>query len=253
MRTYFRRLTGHRRDQEANRHLGYSLAFIAGAMNAGGFLAIGKYTSHMTGMVSGIADHLALGELALVLAGLASLAAFVLGAITTAILNNWARRRHLRSQYAMILMLEAALLLVFGIAGAFLATLHDLLAPVTILLLCYIMGLQNAIITKISGAEIRTTHITGITTDIGIEIGKMLYLSHKPDAPPVTANRPKLALHLRLFGSFLAGGIIGAISFKHIGYSATIPLAIWLLILAALPVFDDLKLQWWLYRHHRHE
>ena len=36
-------------------------------------------------------------------------------------------------------------------------------------------GLQNALITKLSRAEIRTTHITGIVTDIGIELGKLLY------------------------------------------------------------------------------
>jgi len=38
-------------------------------------------------------------------------------------------------------------------------------------LLCFIMGLQNAVITKISHAEIRTTHVTGLVTDVGIELG----------------------------------------------------------------------------------
>ena len=49
---YLRRLTGHQRDQAANRHLGYSLTFIAGAANAGGFLAVGQYTSHKIGRAS---------------------------------------------------------------------------------------------------------------------------------------------------------------------------------------------------------
>lgn len=47
--------------------------------------------------------------------------------------------------------------------------------PLTVALLCFVMGLQNAMITKISKAEIRTTHVTGLVTDIGIEIGKSLY------------------------------------------------------------------------------
>ena len=59
------------------------------------------------------------------------------------------------------------------------------------LVLCYIMGLQNAVITKISNAEIRTTHITGLVTDLGIEIGKMLYLNRLPGEKkcwPTAAN-----------------------------------------------------------------
>ncbi|MBV8465886.1 MAG: DUF1275 family protein, partial [Burkholderiales bacterium] len=80
---YLRRLTGHRRDVRADRHLGYSLAFVAGAMNAGGFFAVGQYTSHMTGILSGVADAAALGKTWVVLAGLASITAFLLGAATT--------------------------------------------------------------------------------------------------------------------------------------------------------------------------
>jgi len=58
---YARRLTGRRRSADANRHLGLVLAFIAGAINAGGFLAVQQYTSHMTGIVSSMADNLVLG------------------------------------------------------------------------------------------------------------------------------------------------------------------------------------------------
>lgn len=56
---YARRLTGPQRSAQANRHLGYTLAFVAGASNAGGFLAVHQYTSHMTGIVASAADSLA--------------------------------------------------------------------------------------------------------------------------------------------------------------------------------------------------
>lgn len=242
---YLRRLTGHQRDQAANRHLGYSLAFIAGATNAGGFLAVGQYTSHMTGIVSTMADSLALGELWVAGAALVSLAAFLSGAATTALLINWARSHQLRSQYALSLLLEAALMLAFGLAGAYLADLKDLLAPATVMLLCFIMGLQNAIITKISNAQIRTTHVTGLATDIGIELGRLIYFSRRPPAEQqMRENRSKLQLHSLLLLNFAVGGVIGALAFKRLGFSATIPLAIWLAILAATPVVDDLKEQW---------
>lgn len=242
---YLRRLTGPVRDQTANRHLGYSLAFIAGAANAGGFLAIGQYTSHMTGLVSMMADSVALGEFGLAGAALAALLAFMSGAATTALLINWARLRQMRSRYALSLLLEAALLLAFGLAGSFLAELKEFLVPATVLLLCFIMGLQNAIITKISGAQIRTTHVTGITTDLGIELGKMLYYNgERAEDQLVRANRDKLQLHASLLLSFVVGGIVGALAFKRVGFSATVPLAIWLAVLAIMPVVDDVRLRW---------
>lgn len=237
---YLRRLTGDQRDPRADEHLGLSLAFIAGAVNAGGFLAVGQYTSHMTGVVSILADASALGEWVAATAALLALLAFLAGAATTAILINWARRRKLRSYYALSLLLEAVLLILFGIFGAYLAGLHEAFIPVTVLLLCYIMGLQNAVITKISNAIIRTTHVTGLATDIGIELGKLFYYNRKrTPAPAVLANRAKLKLHLGLLGCFCIGGILGALGFKHIGFSATLPLALGLIVLAGLPVYED--------------
>jgi len=97
---YLRAFTNPERTDEANRRLGRSLAFVAGAANAGGFLAVGQYTSHMSGIVSSTADDLALGDLGLAGAGFASLVSFVTGAAVSAILINWGRRRALRSLYA---------------------------------------------------------------------------------------------------------------------------------------------------------
>ena len=242
---YLSHLSSDERDSQSDRHLGCALAFVAGAVNAGGFLAIGRYTSHMTGIVSSMADELAVGDVALALAALAAWIAFLLGAASTALLINWARRHRLRSQYALSLMLEAMLLLVFGLAGTHLAAMHDVLAPVTVLLLCFIMGLQNAIITKVSGAAIRTTHVTGLSTDIGIELGKLLYYNKQrlPDMI-VRANRNKLKLHSLLIGFFFVGGVTGALGFKHVGYSATIVLAAALALLAAGPILQDMRLRW---------
>ncbi|MFX1764116.1 YoaK family protein [Paraburkholderia sp. A1RI-2L] len=52
---------------------------------------------------------------------------------------------------------------------------HHVNRRIIVALLCYVMGVQNAMITKISRAERRTTHMTGIVTDLGIELGKGLY------------------------------------------------------------------------------
>src|SRR5688572_23271100 len=98
--SYLASLTASERSTRANLHLGASLAFVAGALNAGGFLAIGQYTSHMTGMVSSAADNLILGEIALVITALLSILSFVLGAASTAVMVNYARRNSERNPYA---------------------------------------------------------------------------------------------------------------------------------------------------------
>ena len=235
---YLRALTSPHRTDISNRRLGRSLAFVAGAVNAGGFFAVGQYTSHMSGIVSALADNAALGEMALILAGLSSLAAFFLGAATSAVLINWGRRRGAHSRYALPLILEAALLLAFGLMGARLAAQGHIDA--TVALLCFVMGLQNAIVTKVSRAEIRTTHVTGLVTDIGIELGKLFYWNGSAQAgDKVVADRGRLRLLSSLLGMFLAGGLAGAFGFKYLGFIATVPLALALLSMAVFPLIDD--------------
>jgi uncharacterized membrane protein YoaK (UPF0700 family) len=237
-------LTHRARTRRSNRQLGALLAFVAGAINAGGFLAVQRYTSHMTGVVSGIADDLVLGQFTLAMAGVSALLAFVAGAALTAVLINWARRRQLHGEFALSLMLEAALLLIFGLLGANLELLVDVFLPSTVLLLCFIMGLQNAIVTKISQAEIRTTHMTGVITDLGIELGRLAYWNRSADGNGrhfVQANRDKLAIHATILGLFFAGGIVGALAFKHVGFSATVPIAALLMAMAAPPLWLDLR------------
>ena len=231
--------TSVQRTEGTNLRLGMTLAFVAGATNAGGFLAVGQYTSHMTGVVSSIADNLVLGQITLALAGLIALGAFLAGAMTTAWMVNWALRRQLQSAYAGPLLLEALLLLVFGLFGTGINFFAGLFVPLTVLVLCFIMGLQNAVITKISHAEIRTTHVTGLITDLGIELGKLLYINGLHEVTPVMANRKKLRLHMTLIASFFIGGLLGAIGFKFMGFITTVPLSVLLLMLVWHPVVKD--------------
>ena len=84
---WLRRATGRRRDAVSDRQLARWLVVVAGAANAGGFMAVGRYTSHMTGIVSAMADDLALGLGMAFAAGLGSLVAFLLGAGVSAVLS----------------------------------------------------------------------------------------------------------------------------------------------------------------------
>ena len=238
----FRHLAGQHRTASINRLLGGVLAFNAGAINAGGFLVVSMYTSHMTGFASLLADNLVLGNMTLVLGAVGVLLAFTCGAAFTAIQVNWARQRGLRSEYALPLLVEALLMLVFGLMGATLGRQTPFAVPFTVLVLSFTMGLQNALVSKISSSQIRTTHMTGIVTDIGIELGKLFYWNRMPGRPEsrVRANRIKLRLLGTLLGAFIGGGIVGAAGFKYIGFVWVLPLALLLLALSLPPLYADL-------------
>ena len=241
--SFARRLTGRSRTAAGNRQLGWALAFIAGATNAGAFLAVRQYTSHMTGIVSSAADALVLGDVRTAIAAFGALLSFLSGAAVSAILINCARRHQLQSEFALPLLLEAALLLVFGLLGAWLSEVRSLFVPVTVMLLCFTMGLQNAVITKVSRSEIRTTHVTGLVTDIGIELGKLLYWNRLQRDPrlQVSADLGRLTLLSLLMLGFFVGGVVGALGFQQFGYAMTVPLAVILIALAGVPAADDIR------------
>ena len=238
-----RHLAGHHRTRSTNRALGLMLAFNAGAINAGGFLVVGMYTSHMTGFLSLLADNLVLGNMALALSAVGILWAFLSGAGSTAILVNWARSHGLKGGFALPLLLEAVLMLVFGLMGAITLTWNTVFAvPLTVLLLAYIMGLQNAVVTKLSLAEIRTTHMTGIVTDLGIEMGKMFYWNRSGTPPQayVRANHARMRLFASLIAMFTLGGVVGAYGFKYFGFVWVVPLAAIILGLSLPPLWRDI-------------
>ncbi len=237
-----RRLTGVSRSDRSNQLLGMVLAFVAGATNAGAFLAVRQYTSHMTGVLSSFADALVLREWSVALSAVGALVSFTSGAAVCALLVNYGRRRQRQSVFAAPLLLEATLMLAFGVLGARLARMEGVFVPATVSLLCFMMGLQNAVITKISRAEIRTTHVTGLVTDLGIELGKLVYVNrprHESE-PRVLADRERMRILSSLLAAFVIGGVGGAIGFQRLGYAATIPLALMLGGVSAVPVIDDL-------------
>jgi len=244
MKTYFLSLADRDRSERGDRHLAYVLAFVAGGVNAGGFMAVHQYTSHMSGMISSLADNLVLGNMKLVGLALGAIAAFISGAATSAILINWAKRRNLHSQYALPLALEAALFVVFAgsIAVSDIAPMRYTL--LIVVLLCYVMGLQNAMITKLSGARIRTTHVTGMVTDVGIEFGKLLYRNGpmpQTGFVPVRADLMKLQLLLGMIGLFFSGGICGALLFALFGLTAALVFAVPLTLIAVFPLVADVR------------
>ncbi|MDM0117711.1 YoaK family protein [Variovorax sp. J22R133] len=237
-------LTNRHRAPSTNVWLGLLLAFNAGAVNAGGFLVLRMYTSHMTGFASQVADGLVLGNITLVLNAVGAILAFTSGAAVCAILVNWSRHHRLHSVYALPLLLEAALMFPFGLAGAITLTWSTPFAvPLTVLLLSFIMGLQNAVGSKTSGGSVRTTHMTGNITDLGMELGKRFYWARSGRLPPRMLhelNLRRMGITGGLVAMFVLGGGTGALGFKYAGFVFVVPLAALLLGLSVPPLLRDL-------------
>jgi uncharacterized membrane protein YoaK (UPF0700 family) len=213
------------------------LPFVAGMVNASGFIALGVYTSHATGNTARIGDELAQGrfDVARQYAGLVFL--FCLGAMTATALVETAHRLK-QPRFVGALLLQAFLLGLFALLSIHSEHHWRYQRFELTSLLCFSMGLQNAMVTRLSGAVIRTTHLTGITTDIGIEATRTLFwLFDRERGAAQAAIRPpelrRLRMHLRIFGSFLAGATMGPALYLALG-SVSLLLPVFVLIGLAL-------------------
>lgn len=221
---------------EADLHrLAVVLAAVAGAANAGGFFALGQYTSHMTGYLSLLADNLAIANLRIAFVSVLAISAFLSGAAFSAILINWAREAHAHHQYALPIAVQGGFLICFSWGWIFTSEAGRLFS---LACLCFIMGLQNATVTKLSGARIRTTHATGMVTDIGIEIGRAIFRVLRPQSA-VRADLIKLRILSLQVLAFLGGGVVGAIGYGTIGFFFSLPLALVLLAISVPSMLLD--------------
>ena len=85
--------------------------------------------------------------------------------------------------------------------------------------------------------------MTGVVTNIGIEIGKLFYWNvseSEPGATAVRADRSRLRLLASLLGMFFMGDLAGAPGFKYVGFISILPLSAMLVVLAVVPLVDDL-------------
>jgi uncharacterized membrane protein YoaK (UPF0700 family) len=205
---------GQERDSAVDRKLAVTLASIAGAINAAAFYAVGFFSANMTGNVSALSDHLATGALGSAWLYLGIVLAFIAGAAFCGALLMEGTRRGLSGAHALAVVVEGLLLapLVFvdiDAGGAF-------RVPVMVIWLAFLMGLQNAVVTHLSDARVRTTHVSGMATDLGIEIALAWHLRHQPRENGA-ANSTRLRLHLSTILAFLLGGVAGVMIYRAIG------------------------------------
>ncbi|MEO5757645.1 MAG: YoaK family protein [Mesorhizobium sp.] len=213
---------GDQRTTDIDIRLAALLAAVAGALNAAGFQASGFFSANMTGNVSALSDHLGLAQFGLALLFCALVVAFIVGAFVSGLLIEAGRKRGVRAIYAYSITLEACLLVALGSADILLPSAQS--GSVLALGLSFVMGLQNAATTRISDARVRTTHVSGMATDIGLGLAMLA-----SKAPQRTEAVSRLRLHSSTILSFLAGGVVGVVVYLAIGG--------WLLLLCGAVLF----------------
>lgn len=233
--------------------LAITLAWVAGYTNILTILTCGTVTSHATGTVSQFGRSVVEGGWGIAAFCVFLLGAFLAGAMLSAVCTETGRRRGWESIYVLPMLVQAVLLAGFAIG----VELHDhrqiesgpMLFAMTGLA-SVAMGLQNATITRISGGVVRTTHMTGVFTDLGLESVQFLYWlrDRGRDSPPAPVrglvhsirNHPtamRLALLGSVAGSFALGAGLGAAAYGPFPHWAMFPPVLFLLVI----VYADVR------------
>ena len=176
--------------------LAVSLTAIAGYTNALTLLLCSQVTSHMTGAAAKLGVEAVHGNWPVAGYFLLLVVVFTAGAAGAGLLLEWGRVRGAKSIYVLPMAVEALLLLAFTVLVDWHASgrLPPEGAQAWLTLLpAFAMGLQNATIARISGGVVRTTHITGVVTDLGLDLARLSFgwlgLGRRLD--PVRARQAK--------------------------------------------------------------
>ena len=182
----------------------WALACMAGIVNVVGLLGIEHQAiTHLTGTTSLLGAAIGNSDHRTALHFLTTIGSFVAGTALSGFLIQDSALK-LGRRYGIALFLESVLL---ALAVPLLNQHHSF----GLYFASCACGLQNAMASTYSGSVVRTTHVSGMFTDLGIFIGHTLR--------GLAVDRRRLRLCLIIISGFLCGGIVGALSFRTLGYA----------------------------------
>lgn len=219
---------GDDRSPDLDRRLAYILAGVAGSLNAAAFHAVGFFSANMTGNVSTLSRLIAMGKWWHGTVYLVIVLTFIGGAAVSSVTIDLSLRRDIVTTYAWVVLAEAIMLVGLVLIRLGMSGGHGI--PFLIFGLSFLMGLQNAIVTHISQARVRTTHISGMATDLGIGLARLIVM---PKSGMADEDRSTVLARMRLHAGtivcFMIGGILGVLAWRWCGDVS--------LALSALPLF----------------
>ncbi|MFN3756915.1 MAG: YoaK family protein [Flavobacterium sp.] len=226
---------GLTRTHSHNLVIASTLSWVAGFVNVIGFISVHYLTTNVTGHFAYVMNDVLELKWTEGLMYLLFIVSFFLGAFVSGMFVEWMLPRNERNMYLPSVTLEIILLATVAVFGEYLLEW----SPQTIaLLLLFSMGLQNSLVTKISSSVVRTTHLTGLFTDLGIEISQFIFYKSKEQRQALSST---IQLRARIILFFFLGGIIAGYLYVHlIFYALLFPVAILLYGL----FYDYLRFKW---------
>ena len=217
------------------------MSFIAGIVNITGVLSISTLTTNVTGHFAYFAEELVSLRYSNALFFLMFILFFLLGAFASSFLVELVSRIRPSISHAVPMAIEVLILCAIALLGhGFVQTIagHYMVACA----LLFSMGIQNSLVTHISQATVRTTHLTGLFTDLGIELSQ-LFFYRQPSQIRKLSKSINLRLVIIIF--FFTGCILGGFLFNMLELK-TLFLAAGLLITALF--YDTLRYRFYFYQ-----
>ena len=207
---------GKTRTLSHNLRIASLLSFVAGLVNVAGFFAVQRLTTNVTGHFAFFVDEVFKLNFWQGFVYFLYIFFFFTGSFVSSFLVEIISRKSDRYIYVVPASIECLILSVIGFFGQSLITTN----PDTIAFgLLFAMGLQNSLVTTISSASVRTTHLTGLFTDLGIELSQLFFYKAKEQKHRLVSS---IKLRLTIIGFFFIGGIAGGILYSRFGLHSLI-------------------------------
>ncbi|TSJ41221.1 YoaK family protein [Fluviicola chungangensis] len=202
---------GKKRTVKHNLQIASLLSFVAGIVNVAGFLAVAKLTTNVTGHFAFFVDELFKLKFWEGLIYFLYIFFFFLGSFSSSFLVEVLSRRNENYVYIFPTSIECLILTIVAFSGNQLMLENPNVIAFSLL---FAMGLQNSLVTRISNATVRTTHLTGLFTDLGIELSQLFFYKEDETRMKLFAS---VKLRLTIISFFFIGGIVGGIFYSYIG------------------------------------
>jgi uncharacterized membrane protein YoaK (UPF0700 family) len=208
------------------------LSFVAGLVNVAGFLSVQKLTTNVTGHFAFFVDEVFKFQFWAGFIYFLYILFFLLGSFASNTIVEMVSRKNERYIFIIPVTVESIILSVTGLAGqSFIAVYPNAIACS----LLFAMGLQNSLVTQVSGSVVRTTHLTGLFTDLGIELSQLFFYRGKIQKARLLSS---IRLRATIVCCFFAGGVISGLLYAKMLLKV---LLIGSFMLAAGLVYDYIK------------
>ncbi len=212
-----------------NLRLATLLSMVAGIVNITGVLAIRTLTTNVTGHFAYFSEEIMQHDYASAFTFLIFTLFFLAGAFVSSFLSEWVGTKKPQLAHVIPIALEIVVLVAVSIFGKEVnITLFE--GKYMAFLLLFAMGIQNALVTKISQSTVRTTHLTGLFTDLGIEMSQLFFYKK---AEEVKRLRTNIYLRFSIIGCFFLGCFSGGFLYDYLKIK-TLFVAVFFLIIALL-------------------